>query len=136
MSNDSKQLDFLEEARKDLEFDITNVDRLSLRIPLLQEKYARMVMFQKAEVKKAEYRLKEVEAERHEFYMTQYSYKVDRRDVDKYIWGDEKYINANKVLDGHKIKLEYLQTIMGALDKASWNINNFVKLHIWKNGGG
>lgn len=125
----------MDEARADLFFDETNVDRISLRIPLLQEKYARKMMDAKAKLRKAEIDTKALEAKLHEYYTTNYALKLDRRDVDKYLWQDQKWINQNKILEMRKLMVEYLQTVLQALDRASWNIGNFVRIHIFKNGG-
>lgn len=126
----------MDEAREDLEFDQTNIERISLRIPLLQEKYARKLMSAKAVLKKAEFEFKKVEGERTEYYMTNYSLKIDRRDVGTYLFKDDEYIRAAKVFETRKLMVEYLQTILSALDRASWNVGNAIKIILWKNGNG
>ena len=124
----------MDEARVDLEFDQTNIDRVSLRIPLLQEKYARKMMQAKALLKKEEIASKALEAKLTEYYCHNYSLKVDRRDVSTYMWQDEKWVNQQKLLETRKLMVEYLQTILSSLDRASWNIGNAVKMILWKSG--
>lgn len=124
----------MEEARADLEFDQTNIERISLKIPMLQEKYARKMMTAKALLKKEELEYKKLEAELTEYYMHNYSLKIDRRDVSTYLWRDDKWVNQNKLLETRKLMVEYLQTILSSLDRASWNIGNAVKIILWKNG--
>ena len=134
MSNEDAFMKLMDEARADLEYDMTNLDRLSLKIPMLQEKYARHLMIYKAMLSKEETELKTMYADKFEEYMTGYPMKIDRRDFADFVWKDSEYVNKSKRVEGCKLKVEYVKGIVQSLDKASWNINNAIKMHLWKNG--
>ena len=122
-------------ARNDLAFDMTNAEKVSMKIPGLFEKYGRIMIMSKAAMKKAEMDLAKSYAERTNYYMTSHPLRIDRRDLDVFIKGDQEYIKIQSILETKKLQVEYIQIILNALGSSSFNINNAVKLHVWKEGG-
>jgi arginyl-tRNA synthetase len=125
----------MEEAKADLAFDMTTAEHVSVKVPFLTEKYARKLVFAKASLRKAEMDMNEVYAERLQHYITSHNIRIDRRDLDTYVKGDKEYNQAVARMETKKLEVEYLQAIMSALDKLSWNVGNAIKLWIWKQGG-
>ena len=123
-----------DEARKDLAFDMTNADVVSLRIPSLMQKYAHLLITAKAHVRKLEIQTKEKYAELFEHYTTNHNRRIDRRDVETYIEGNTEYVKLQMEIEPWKLKVDYLNVILSALEKASWNIGNAIKLHMFRGG--
>lgn len=142
MSNQQKLLSLLndnetlfEDARKELEFDMTNIDLVSMRVPGLSQKYGQLVVLAKAKVRKAEMERDTCYKERWEFYIADHNVRVDRRDIEIYIKGDEAYQAAVSKVEFWRLKVEYIEIILKALDKISWNLGNAIKIHMFRNGG-
>lgn len=136
MNHDVLNLDeLMEEARTDLSFDLTNADKVSIKIPFLCEKYARKMVMAKASMKKAEMDLASVTAERTEYYLKDHPMRIERRDMDIFVHGDKEYIKSQAILETKKLQVEYLASIMSALSSSSYNIGNAIRFAIFKAGG-
>lgn len=130
-SNDA----MFEEAQKELEFNMINAEVVSMKIPSLVQKYAQLMIMAKAQVKKADMELSAKYKERYDYYSMDHNHRIDRRDLEVYINGDAEYQGMQGKVEGWKLKVEYLDIILKALDRASFNINNAIKLHIFQGGG-
>lgn len=125
-----------EEAREDLTFEsILDAERASLSAPFLKEKYSRYLSQAKAALKKAEIDRNKKYRELHTHYTENHPKHLQRGDVPTYIKGDPKYIQVQARYESHSLKVEYLENVLGAIDRMSFNLGNAIKMHIFMNGG-
>ena len=116
-----------ESVNKDFKLDDTELDRESVNIPLLHNKY--LIHFNKFNLlrKKADQDHKTLIREKWEYYTGKadpmvyqqkpFNLKILKQDVDKYIEADEDY---QKI----KQKVDYLETIVDFLDRTIRQIQN------------
>ena len=114
-------------VNKDFKLDDTELDRESVNIPLLHNKY--LIHFNKFNLllKKADQEHKTLTKEKWEYYTGKadpsvyiekpFNLKILRQDVDKYIDSDEEVIRA-------KQKVDYLNTVVDFLDRSIRQITN------------
>jgi hypothetical protein len=128
-------IDILEkEAREDLEFDETTAHLYSIKLgaiklkwlkylyeeSLLLEEYRGMVdsMFKKIYVK--------LKYDSEQIY--------EKKDLDIIVSGDEKYIEAKKLLNKQGQKVKFIEDMMKVLENQSFLLNNLTKLLLYKSG--
>ena len=116
-----------ESVNKDFKLDDTKLDRESVNIPLLHNKY--LIHFNKFNLlrKKADQDHKTLIREKWEYYTGKsnpsvyqakpFNLKILKQDVDKYLESDEDIQRA-------KHKVEYLQTTTDFLDRTIRQISN------------
>lgn len=124
-----------EEARADLRFDLKEVDLYAIRLASLREKYLSKMVESELTVKKFESDLAVIYAEKFQEYMFQRNERIDRRDVDGLIFGDEKYVKKKLQIEYAKQTSKYIDGVLSAIDGAKYNIGNAVKWAIFKAGG-
>lgn len=123
------------EVSADLQFDILRADEIAMKIPKLKQKYARKLVEAEIKVKSTEQDLFELKKELHNYYLFDYQTKIDRRDVDLYIEGDQKYVKLMRVLTVQRETAKYLENILKSIDSMQYMLPAAVKWHIFKNGG-
>lgn len=119
----------------DLEFDIENADRHALRLAVLRDKYSRLAVTAELDRVSAENELKAAYRTAWKHYMSEVPYKVDRRDVDILIEGDEKYAKAKGIYEYSRQVVKYIDKTMQAIDRAGYNIGAAIKWAVFKGGG-
>lgn len=130
------RLSFLqEESKTDLAFDLETADASSMAMASLRAKWCGYAVDVTFSQKRAEQKRKERYKTLHEYYLTEYPLKVDRRDIDSYIEGNEEYQKLEAAEEYWKQTSKYVDGILQALDSASYNIGNAVKWAIFKQGG-
>lgn len=133
------QIPFMEriqkESAEDLAFDLESADLSSLRLSGLRQKWCTYVVRSELSRKKSEQEKKQKYRTLHEFYMKEYNLKIDRRDVDSYIEGDAEYQKLEASEEYWKQCSKFIDGILQALDKASYNHGNAIKWAIFKAGG-
>ncbi len=123
-----------EEAQVDLEFDLENADRIAMRLPSCRERWCRKLVQMEVKRKAAEQKRKSKYRQLHEHYLTTYNLKVDRRDIDAYIESDAEYQKLESAEEYWKLCGKYVDGVLQSLDKATYNIGNAVKWHMFKQG--
>ena len=132
------QLEDLEKtAQEDLQWDISDCDIVCLKIPSLKAKWCAMLYKAEIESKSISLQLKAVYARLHEAYLSgnKINTIVDRRDVDIYITGDDKYIAIYARQALAKETCKYIEGVLRGIDSMSFSISSAVKWHVFKNGG-
>jgi len=125
------------QVESDLSWSMADCDEVALGIPKLKAKYCSILYRSELESKSCELKLKSVYAQLHEAYLSgqKTNVIVDRRDVDKYVTGDDAYI---KIFAEHELAkgiCRYLEGVLKSIDSMSFSIQAAVKWHIFKNGG-
>ena len=123
-----------EEADQDLSFSIANAEKIALNIPVLKNKYSRYLFIAKGVLKNSEMDLKRIYAKKHKYYSFEHNIKFNRGDVPHYIHADSEYQQIEKKVEMHKLRVEYLESILKSLDGMSFNLGNAIKWHIFMAG--
>lgn len=137
---DASLLAMMDEARADLAMNETNIHEVSMNQPRLVEKYARKMMMAKASLKREDMKLAAVKADLHAYYVGSSNGRGaplklnNREDVATHIAGDQKYIAQQSVVELLKLKVEYIQAIMGAISGMSFNAGNAIKMILFRAG--
>lgn len=130
-----KLTELQEQARQDLDFELEHVDKYSIKLASLREKWVSRITANEMLVSRAETQLAILYRKWFEHYMTASPFKVDRRDVDSMIDGTEEYAGAKQIIADLKAASKYMDGILKAIDSMSFNIGNAVKWAIFKAGG-
>lgn len=123
------------QAQKDLTFNIHEVENFALNIANLKEKYLRYLRLYRLELKKQEFNVDKVYADRHEYHSLHNPRTLHRNDLDTYIKADSTYRKAIAEYTLIDEQVKYIDGVIKSIDNMTFAINSAVKLHIFKNGG-
>lgn len=125
------------QVEADLTWDMADCDTVCLNIPRLKAKYCSLLYREEISAKNVELQLKAVYAVLHESYLSgiKTNILIDRRDVDIYITGDEKYIAIFAKHELAKQNCKFIDGVLKGIDSMSFAISSAVKWHIFKAGG-
>jgi len=137
MSEEKKSVlqDFQEQAEIDLHFEMENADQIAMKLSGRRERWCRRIIDMEVKRKSAEQKRKSKYRELHEHYLTSYSLKVDRRDIDAYIESDPEYQKLEQAEEYWRLCVKYVDGVLQSIDKATYNVGNAIKWAIFKGGG-
>lgn len=122
-------------VQSDIQIDNTSLDKESLNIPQLHNKYLCILMDEKLIVKKYEgdynilkknkwlyYLGKLSEEQLTELNWEPFDLAIVRQDVDKFLDSDKELITLKNKIDYQNEKINYLENIVKAISNRIWNI--------------
>ena len=128
--------DIQAEAQKDLKLDLGNLTVLSLRIPLLHNKYYKILLMELAIQRKIKRHYDMLYRNRWRYYLGKeddevyeaepFDEKVLRQDVGMYLAADEKLQEAKEKLEFQKEKVDYVQSTIQQINNLQWQIKNTI----------
>ena len=136
-----------EQVRKDFELDETELDRESMRVPQLHNKYLNMLFDEKLLLKQQKAEHAKLRRLKWEYYSgkldedqldelgwEQFDLKILRNDLDKYLESDEELVNQELKTSFQKEKVHYLESVIKNIANLQWNIRNAIEWHKFKGG--
>jgi len=124
---------------KDMSINPTDLDRESLNIPQLHNKYLMILMDEKLILKKYESDLKVLNKNKWLFYSGKMSEEelnklgwepfelaLLRQDLDKFIDSDSDFIELTNKLELQKEKVNYLENVIKIISNKAWNIRSAI----------
>ena len=139
--------EILESWSKDSKIDNTELDKESLKIPSLHNKYLKMYTSENLLRKKMVHDFKERERDKFEYYAgkmceedlkergwEQFDHKLLKQDIPRYLESDSELIKMLLKLDYQKEKVETIKSILSNINGRSFNISNAIKWQQFLNG--
>jgi hypothetical protein len=136
-----------EMAKDDLPINDEKLDIESLNIPQLHGKYLNIyqdekivlhgikIEYRKLKKLKWEYYTGKLDQETHKkLNWEQFDLKILRQDIDLYLEADEELINLEKKLLIQEEKVDYLQSILKALNNRQFHIRDAISWRKFING--
>ena len=139
--------EILESWAKDSKIDNTELDKESLKIPSLHNKYLKMYTGENLLRKKMVHDFKEMERDKFEYYSgklceedlkehgwEQFDHKLLKQDIPRYLESDPELIKMLLRIDYQKEKVEAIKSILSSINGRSFNISNAIKWQQFLNG--
>lgn len=126
-------------VEKDMNINPTDLDRESLNIPIIHNKYLVILMDEKLKLKKFESNLKVLSKNKWLYYSGKMSEEqlislewepfelaLLRQDLDKFIESDPEVTDASNKYELQKEKVNYLESIIKIISNKAWNIRSAI----------
>jgi hypothetical protein len=139
--------DILSEWTKDSKIDNTELDKESLKIPALHNKYLKMYTSENLKLKRMMHDFKDLERDKFEYYSgkmcqedltergwSQFDHKLLKQDIPRYLESDRELIIILLKIDYQREKVETVKSIMSSINGRSFNISNAIKWQQFLNG--
>ena len=131
----------------DSKVDTIELDKESLKIPSLHNKYLKMYTVENLHLKRLTHDFKEMERNKFEYYSgkmsvedlkerewEQFDHKLLKQDIPRYLESDRELITMLLKIDYQKEKVETLKSIMSSINGRSFYINNAITWQKFLNG--
>ena len=139
--------DIMGEWEKDSKLDTVELDKESLKIPTLHNKYLKIYTNENLLLKKMNHDFKEMERDKFEYYSgkmcqedleergwDQFDHKLLKQDIPRYLDSDSGLIKMLLRIDYQKEKVETVKSIMTSINGRSFHISNAIKWQQFLNG--
>lgn len=140
--------DLFEEWKKDSEIDRTDLGNESLKIPQLHHKYYKILVAEKAQLRKLEAQLKQLKLAKHEFYSQGHTEEtralgwelpargiILKADIPMYIDADKDIIDISLKIGMQQEKVEFCESIIKTLQTRNFLIKNAIDFVKFTMGG-
>ena len=140
--------ELITEWDKDSKIDETELGAESTNIPRIHNKYMKLHVAEKINLKRTQYKmytlkkmlteyysgeLDETELEQLEYQ--QFFKRVDKKDLQLYIDSNEDYQSLDMKLVLIQEKVDYLERIMKSIGNRNWEIRNAIEWNRFTSGG-
>ena len=139
--------DLQKEWDKDCVIEKDKLDLASINTPILHNKYYKYYILERSLLKRMEADLKVLELDKIEFF-TQGPTKeqhdkgwvlpakgvIIKSEVDKYLQADKEYIQTSLKVFNQKQKVEFLEAIIGDLNRRTFVVKNAIEFIKWEHG--
>lgn len=132
---------------QDMKIDSTSLDKESLNIPQLHNKYLCMMMDEKLILKKYESDIAILKKNKWLYYSGKMSEEqlerlgweafdlaILRQDIDRFLDSDQDVISLSNKVDLQKEKINYLENIIKSISNRIWNIRAAIDWHKFTQG--
>jgi hypothetical protein len=139
MENTLKLEEILALWETDSKVDTIELDKESLKIPSLHNKYLKIYTSENLQLKKMTHDFKEMERSKFEYYSgkmskedlrerewEQFDHKLLKQDIPRYLESDRELITMLLKIDYQKEKVETVKSIMSNINGRSFYINNAI----------
>ena len=131
----------------DSKVDTIELDKESLKIPSLHNKYLKIYTSENLQLKKMTHDFKEMERNKFEYYSgklseedlkdwgwVQFDHKLLKQDIPRYLESDRELIKLLLKIDYQKEKVDTVKSIMSNINGRSFYINNAITWQKFLNG--
>jgi hypothetical protein len=131
----------------DAKLDSDNLDRESLRIPLLQGKYFNLYCRERASLAKLNLELNQLKRWKRDYYLGEispeeltekgipvFARRLVKSEVDTYVDTDSDIITFLERLVVVQTKVDFLNLIVKSINDRQWNVRNAIEFLKFKNG--
>jgi len=139
--------DILSEWSKDSKIDNTELDKESLKIPSLHNKYLKIYTTENLSLKRMMHDFKNLERDKFEYYSgkmcqedlnergwDQFDHKLLKQDIPRYLESDRELITILLKIDYQREKVDTVKSILSNINGRSFNIGNAIKWQQFLNG--
>ena len=139
--------DIFKEWGCDCKVDDVALDKESLKIPTLHNKYLKMYTSENLNLKRMMHQYKEMERDKFEYYSgkmceedlaergwDQFDHKLLKQDIPRYLDSDPILIEMLLKIDYQKEKVEAIKSILSSINSRSFHIGNAIKWQQFLNG--
>lgn len=123
-----------QEAETDLTFTLAHLTEFTLSLPKKRAKWLKHMMAAMKIKDAHEESMKIKAAELHVYYREGYSLSIDRRDIEYYVTKDSEYVKLSNQFNSSNRTVKFIEKVLSALEKASFDVGNIVKYEIFKHG--
>jgi len=136
-----------EMAEKDLPIDETSLDRESLRIPLLHNKYLNILHDEKLLLQKYRIDFQKLQKIKWEYFTGKldeetlkqkgwepFSLRILKQDVELYMNSDEELVGLQAKMQYQEEKVNYLESIVKGLNTRQYHIRDAISWRKFING--
>ena len=131
----------------DSKVDTIELDKESLKIPSLHNKYLKIYTAENLHLKRMTHDFKEMERNKFEYYSgkmceddlkergwEQFDHKLLKQDIPRYLESDTDLIKMLLKIDYQKEKVETVKSILTSINGRSFHISNAIKWQQFLNG--
>ncbi|MCK9529392.1 MAG: recombination mediator protein UvsY [Gammaproteobacteria bacterium] len=122
---------YFEEQLKAAKAEISvkgNLEQASARLPgLFEYRYSQLQEIESI-VEYLNIRLRKIRKERLEYYTTKYNKQLTVREAEKYVEGDDEYVDFSYLLNYFALVRNQFTGLIKSLDIKNWQISNITKL--------
>jgi len=142
-----KLSDIRQMVETDMKIDPTTLDRESLNIPQLHNKYLCIMLDEKLILKKQESDLAVLKKNKWLYYLGKMSEEqlatlgweafelaITRQDVDRFMESDSDYITLSNKVELQREKINYLENVIKSISNRIWNIRAAIDWHKFTQG--
>lgn len=142
-----KLSDIRQMVETDMKIDPTALDRESLNIPQLHNKYLCIMLDEKLILKKQESDLAVLRKNKWLYYLGKMSEEqltelgweafelaITRQDVDRFMESDSDYITLSNKVELQREKINYLENVIKSISNRIWNIRAAIDWHKFTQG--
>ena len=142
-----KLKDILDLWARDSKIDSVELDKESLKVPSLHNKYLKIYTSENLLFKKMTHDFKEMERNKFEYYSgkmceedlndqgwEQFDHKLLKQDIPRYLESDADLIKMLLKIDYQKEKVETVKSIISSINGRSYHISNAIKWQQFLNG--
>ena len=130
--------EYEKEALQDLSMDKVDTESFRNYVISLEFKkinWGRYLYDEECITSLMEDKLKELYRKKFHYYTYEYEVKIDKKNIDIYVHGDEEYRAADKMYKKQQNKEKLVAQVLDAIDKQSFTANTVLKHLIWESGG-
>lgn len=111
------------------------IDKSAQDLPRRKAQWSEWISMFAVGYKKAEWALKKVKKEKFEHYYVNYTVTLDKADIRNfYLPGDDDVIQAEKVLEVWKQKLDLAERTLNGLNRMGFDIKNVIDYRKFMSG--
>jgi hypothetical protein len=139
-----KMNEIQDEFSKDMKFDLSNLDKMSIRIPYLHSKWYSIMVEEIKILKGIDSTMKTMKRDKFLYYTGRgrddeyvknpFDHKILKSEIDMFMEADEEY----RVLHNHysiqKIKVDMIEANIKQINQLSFNIRNAIEALKFKSG--
>lgn len=123
------------EALKDLKLDVTQFQEYCQSLGLKRIKWSRYLFNEETLLNAAEDRLRGLYKDKFHYYAYEYNeQKIDKKNIEIYIKGDADYRMAQQAVLKQESKMKFVNEVLCAIDKQSFQCGNILKYLMWQQG--
>lgn len=123
-----------EALNKELEFDLTNLDRVLVRLPMLYNNYLQEWYHTARVIDKLEIEMSNMYTELYGYYKVSYDFDLTNAEIKTFI---ENNVDRNKIkanLLTAKTYVTFLEKSMENINNARWSIKSLIDYENFKSG--
>lgn len=111
-----------------------DISGYSIRLGLLRAKWARLLYKEEQALNTVQQNLNTVFSEKYKYFLYDYEYNVDKKDIPMLIKSDDEYKKAEIALSEQSQKIKFINEVLSALNSQSFYLNTAMKHILWKSG--
>lgn len=122
------------EYEKEMQFDISEISSISLKIPAMRAKYLNHLEFVERSIYRLENENKSKYNELYVHYRTDFEIELSTKEIKDFIDGDVKFLDNNRKMKKLKAMADWLEGAIKGVDNLQWTIKNIITWEMFQAG--